>query len=183
MFRSIVFTVADVGFVPRCSLESDNAAELRFAKIASLIRSCDFGIHDLSYVKVDPRTRLPRFNMPLELGLFLGCTLFGGKQHARKNCLILDRDRYRYLKFISDLNGHDIHSHGGQPKQAINEVRDWLVGASRRSNIPGGDLIWRRYQRFQKGLPKICKLLGKHPDKLIFVEYVDIIDKWRPANS
>ena len=177
-----MFAVADTGFVPRCSLESDNAAELRFAKIASLIRSCDFGIHDLSYVKVDPKTRLPRFNMPLELGLFLGCTLFGGKHHARKNCLILDRDRYRYLKFISDLNGHDIHAHGGQPKQAISEVRDWLVGASRRSNIPGGDLIWRRYQRFQEELPKICKRLGKHPDKLIFVEYVDIIDKWRPAN-
>jgi hypothetical protein len=172
----------DVGLVPRCSLESDNAAELRFTKICALIRSCEFGIHDLSYVQVDPRTRLPRFNMPLELGLFLGCTVFGGKPHARKNCLIFDRERYRYLKFISDLNGQDIHAHGGQPKRAISEVRDWLAGASKGSNIPDGAVIWNRYKRFQQALPKICKRIGKQPGKLIFVEFVDIIDKWRPTN-
>ena len=178
MFQAIVFAVRDLGFFPRCALESDNAADLRFTKICALIRSCSFGINDLSYVRVDPRTRLPRFNMPLELGLFLGCAVFGRKAHSRKNCLILDRDRYRYLKFISDLNGQDIHAHQGQPHRAVQEVRDWLVSASKLSRVPDGKVIWNRYQRFQKAMPKICKRLGKHPSRLVFVEYVDIIDQW-----
>jgi len=36
-----------------------------------IIRDSQFGIHDVSRVELDDANRLPRFNMPLELGLFL----------------------------------------------------------------------------------------------------------------
>jgi hypothetical protein len=117
--------------------------------------------------------------MPLELGLFLGCAVFGGKVHRRKNCLILDRNQYRYLKFISDLNGQDIHAHQGHPQNAVQETRDWLVSASKLSRIPDGKAIWKRYQQFQTAMPEICAAIGKHPARLVFIEYVDIIDEWR----
>ena len=73
----IVFAIYDLGFVARCALEDDDGGEIRLAKIERIIEECKFGIHDLSAVAIDPAINLPRFNMPLELGLFLGCKRFG----------------------------------------------------------------------------------------------------------
>jgi hypothetical protein len=170
----------DLGFVARCALEHDNAAVVRINKIIDLIRKCDHGIHDLSYVGLDPTTRLPRFNMPYELGLFMGCRVFGGGRHKKKNCLVLDKERYRYQKFISDLNGQDIREHRNDPEHLVTVVRNWLVGiASDRSRIPSGRFIWRRYQRFRESLPDICKGMGKDHKALMLVEYVEIVKNWR----
>jgi len=86
----LVFVTYDLGFVARCALEEDDASELRLSKIERIIEDCQYGIHDLSAVALDQTTKLPRFNMPLELGLFLGCRRFGGENHRKKKCLILD---------------------------------------------------------------------------------------------
>jgi hypothetical protein len=96
----IVFAIYDLGFVARCALEDDDGGEIRLSKIERIIEECRFGIHDLSAVAIDPATNLPRFNMPLELGLFLGCKRFGAPAQRKKKCLILDSDRYRYRNFI-----------------------------------------------------------------------------------
>ena len=114
IFNAIVFSVYDLGFVARCALEEDDAAEFRLLKIERLIEECRFGINDLSAVTLDPATGLPRFNMPLELGLFLGCKRFGPANQAKKRCLILDGDPYRYRAFLSDVAGQDIRSHGAE---------------------------------------------------------------------
>jgi hypothetical protein len=97
VFDAIVFAVCALGFEPRCALDQDNGIEERLAKILRLIKNCQFGIHDLSYMKVDPGTKLPRHNMPFELGLFMGFE-FAGPQQPKKSCLILDRQRWRYRK-------------------------------------------------------------------------------------
>jgi hypothetical protein len=44
--------------------------------------------------------RFPRFNTPLELGLFLGCKRFGPPNQSRKRTPILDSDKYRYRSLI-----------------------------------------------------------------------------------
>ena len=72
LFRIIVFVVNACGYHVRCALESQDAGEVRMVKILRLIRECQFGIHDISRTELDPANGLPRFNMPLELGLFLG---------------------------------------------------------------------------------------------------------------
>lgn len=41
--------------------------------------------------------------MPLELGLFLGAKRYGTGKQRTKLCLILDRERYRYQKYCSDI--------------------------------------------------------------------------------
>jgi hypothetical protein len=110
LFDAVVFTVIDCGFVARCSLEIDDGSEVRIDKIVRIIGECRLGVHDISRTELDPVHALPRFNMPLELGPFLGAKRFGGQDHARKNCLILDLEPYRYQKFISDLSGQDIHA-------------------------------------------------------------------------
>jgi len=80
VFDAIVFAVYDLGFIARCSLEEDDAGDFRLSKIERMIEECRFGINDLSAVTLDAITNLPRFNMPLELALFLGCRRFGPQE-------------------------------------------------------------------------------------------------------
>jgi len=70
IFDAIVFAIRDLGFVARSALDIDDGAEVRLAKIERIVEECRYGIHDISNVALDANTGLPRFNMPLELGLF-----------------------------------------------------------------------------------------------------------------
>ena len=90
IFEAIVFTIVACGFKPRCSLENLDSGALRIEKLRQLIASCRLGIHDLSRVELDPPNRLPRFNMPFELGLDAGARAFGGRRLKRKRFLVLD---------------------------------------------------------------------------------------------
>ena len=80
IFYALVFAVHDCGYVARCALEVDDSGLVRIQKIEQIIADCRFGIHDISRVEPDPQTQLPRFNMPLELGLFLGARRYGNKR-------------------------------------------------------------------------------------------------------
>ncbi len=85
IFEAIVFCVAACGFVPRCTLELTDTAEVRIENIYRLISECNHSIHDISRTEVqDQSYRLPRFNMPLELGIFLGAKRFGGRSSRRR---------------------------------------------------------------------------------------------------
>jgi hypothetical protein len=178
IFNAIVFSVYDLGFVARCALEEDDAGEFRLSKIERIIEECRFGVNDLSAVALDGTTGLPRFNMPLELGLFLGCKRFGPQSQARKRTLILDSHPTRYRTFISDIAGQDIRAHGGDPERAIREVRDWLRLASKRIPLPGGAEIVEHYRKFQKDLPDICRVLALEPDRLTFLDLSKVISDW-----
>jgi hypothetical protein len=129
IFEAVVFAVFDFGFLPRCSLEVSDSTQSRLSRIVDLIRKCNYAVHDISYTELDSRTQLPRFNMPFELGLYFGCQNYGGKFHGKKTSLILDRDPYRYRAFLSDISGQDIRPHGGDPRAAVKEVRDWVPRA------------------------------------------------------
>ncbi len=182
IFDAIVFAVYDLGFVARSAREEDDGGVVRLAKIERIIEECKFGIHDLSAVEIDADTSLPRFNMPLELGLFLGCRRFGTDNQRKKTSLILDRDAYRYRAFISDISGQDIHSHGGQPEGAITEVRDWLRTTSKRTTLPGAAEIVDHYRRFQRELPDICAELKLQPERLTFLDLSTTIADWLRAS-
>lgn len=182
LFHAIVFAVYDLGFIARCALETADSSEVRLSRIERIIDQCEYGIHDLSAVGLDASTGLPRFNMPLELGLFLGCKRFGGQRHRRKVCLILDSDRYRYRAFISDIAGHDIHAHGGAPEQAIMEVRKWMAAVAGRNLLRGGKNITERYIRFQADLPRLRGPVRLHADEMTFSDLSEMIAEWLEAN-
>ena len=178
IFNAIVFCVYDLGFVARCALEDDDAGESRLSKIERIIGECRFGINDLSAVTLDSVTGLPRFNMPLELGLFFGCKRFGPPNQHKKQALVLDSDPYRYRTFISDISGQDIRAHKGNPELAISEVRDWLRLASKRATLPGGNKIITHHQRFQADLPIICNKAALEQDRLTFLDLSTLITNW-----
>src|ERR1700677_785528 len=126
IFRAILFSVYDCGYRPRCALEISDSSQNRLAKIENIIRQSKFGIHDISFMKLDESTKLPRFNMPFELGLFLAAKSFGAGLQKRKVALILDRTSYRYRIALSDISGQDISAHNNVILRVIREVRNWL---------------------------------------------------------
>jgi hypothetical protein len=111
-------------------------------------------------------TNLPRFNMPFECGLFWGCREYGKGIHRTKQMLIPDREPFRYQQSLSDIAGQDIESHGGDPRIAIDRIRTWLKTCSKRSNIPGGEMIWKHFQLFKQELPAILDKAQVTPQEL-----------------
>lgn len=181
--NSLVFAIYDCGFIPRCALEVDNSGNVRVEKILQLIRDSKFGLHDISRTELDKATGLPRFNMPLELGVFLGAMNFGEKEQQEKNCLILDCEPYRYQAFISDIAGHDIRAHHLEPDELIKHVRNWLSDASADKIIPGGREIARRFSMFEKDLPTMCNTIPIGIDELTFNDYSQFISEWLRDNT
>ena len=179
MFDAIVFTVLACGLVPRSALEISDASQTRIDKIGTLIGGCQWGIHDISRVELNDYG-LPRFNMPLELGLFLGAKQFGGSGQRGKTCLVLDTDPFRFQMFISDIAGQDITPHGGEPRRIITAIRNWLAGSLPPGEpvIPGGSEIARRFGRFQADLPALCQELQIEVLELTFTDKVRIVSKW-----
>jgi hypothetical protein len=123
----IAFTIVYFGYRPRLALERADSAESRIDKILGLINESKFGIHDLSRLIATEKDESCRMNMPFELGIDYGCQKLRGGRWARKKILILEKERYRFQKAISDLSGSDIKSHGDEVSKVIAAVRDWLV--------------------------------------------------------
>lgn len=182
LFNAIVFTVQIAGFTPRCAWEASNAGEFRLQKIKNIISDCKFGIHDIS--RTEPSSGgLPRFNMPLELGIDLGCREFGSGRQRLKSLLVLDTTEHRYEKFISDIKGQDPKPHGRKPKNAVNRVRDWLSDESGVTTLAGGDYMYKRYGVFQAELPDLCKAAKQNIKKLTFGDLVKIARLWLEENE
>ncbi len=178
LLEVIVFTVTACGFVPRCSLAESDGSEVRIEKILRLLKACRYAIHDISRVELDPRQNLPRFNMPFELGLDMGCKRFGGRAHAGKRILILDRERFRYQAFLSDIAGQDIRAHGGDVDTTVTLVRDWLRTSSQRKNIPGDGFIRSEFAGFATALPGMCKAGHLNRNALSYADLFGFVQDW-----
>lgn len=183
LLGALVFAVHHCGLVARCSLEFEDGAQVRVDKLYTIIRECQFGIHDLSRTTLDASNRLPRFNMPLELGIFLGARKFGDRRQRAKVCLILDREPYRYQKFCSDIAGQDIRAHRNDVALAIAVVRDWIRVMHRGgARVPGVVYIRQRYLTFQKELTRMCRIAKLEKSELGFVDYRTLVAGWLSEN-
>ncbi len=183
LLEALVFAVYDCGFVARSAQEIDDAGQVRIDKITGIIEDSRLGIHDLSRIEADARSGFPRFNMPLELGLFLGAKRFGAGKQKQKVCLILDREPYRYQQYCSDIAGQDIRAHAGEPAHIVTIVRNWLRNASRSGAvIPGGTRMAQRYSAFRAELPRMCGRLYLEPAELIFRDYATLVVEWTQEN-
>ena len=183
LFEALVFCVTDCGYEARCALEASDGGHVRVEKITRIIADCAFGVHDISRTELDKKSRLPRFNMPFELGLFLGAKRFGDRRQKRKAILILDRERYRYQKYLSDIAGQDIKAHRNKPALLIGAVRDWLRDAEPNRQLPSSTIIASRYKKFRRDLPGLCQNLRLDPDELTDNDYKWVINRWLELNG
>ncbi len=160
LLRPLLFTIIYLGFTPRIALEALDSGSPRIEKIAKLIRESKYGIHDLSRLKAKTKGELFRLNMPFELGLDVGCRMYGAGKLKSKRCLILEEEKFRYQAAISDISNSDIATHGAEPELVTTEVRNWL--ASHMLHRPKGPAaVWGAYIDF----------MGKNYDDLIALGY------------
>ena len=183
MFRAIVFAVIDCKFKPRCALEVIDSGDIRLQKIERIIAECKFGIHDLSNMRLDAESHLPRFNMPLELGLFLGARRYGDTQQRKKRLIVLDEDPFRYQKAISDISGQDVQCHDGEVEEAVRRVRDWLRNVSGRKTLHGGNHMVERYRQYVDDYQTICEELKYDADGLPFNDLWETMVEWQKLNA
>jgi hypothetical protein len=178
LFHAMIFTLVYCEFRPRCALELDNSGDVRISKIKNIISECRYGVHDISRTEIDSQTKLPRFNMPLELGLFLGAQHYGGAQHDDKYCLILDRTSHRFQKFISDIAGQDIRAHDDTITGLIRQLRNWIKTCLAGVRVPGEVHIEAHYGEFRRELPRLATEMGLTLERMEYSDYVDIVAVW-----
>jgi hypothetical protein len=185
ILRPIVFTALYFGLEPRLASERLNSAEPRISKIIELIRSSKYGIHDLSRIQAAKAGDLFRLNMPLELGIDLGCREFGDGELAQKRVLILEEAPYRYQAALSDLSGSDIAAHNGEPLDAMRCVRNWLVTELRLRRAIGAQGLWNKFNDFADADFEQMRETGNSDvdiESRPISEMIDAMKEWIAAN-
>lgn len=172
LFDAIVFAIVFCGFRVRSALESSDAGEPRLLKIVRLIGESRLSIHDIS--RVEHSDGLPRFNMPIELGIAIGARHLGGEAVQDHRLLVLDAEPYRYQRFASDLAGLDIHAHGGSVSGAIGAVRNFLATQAGRT-LPGTAAIRSALATFEIELPALAAAARQAPDEITYVDRIEHI--------
>jgi hypothetical protein len=177
LLRAAVFTVYRCGFYPTSAMAEDNAMDNRIDKICRIIEKCKYGIHDISRTEVNA-AGFPRFNMPFELGVFYSARRFGIQNQKLKNALILERTRYAYQQYLSDINGSDTKAHNNDVNNIIRHIRNWLRTASDRKTIPGASNIINDFKDFVAKLPAAAAELGFHNiDEIPFRDYCTMVEE------
>ena len=155
LFNAVVFATTFCGFSVRCGYERVDAGGSRLYKICDLLAKSRLSSYDISMQTLDEQTGLPRFNMPLELGMALGMKVLGRNVFRDHAVLVLDLEPRRYRDSTSDLAGFDIAMHRNDQDCIIAEVRNFLM-ANIDSALPGPGAIAQLYRIFQSELPNLA---------------------------
>jgi hypothetical protein len=172
--RPLIYTIIHLGLEPQLS-QTKSSAITRIEQIKKLIRESKFSIHDLSRCKPIESNQLPRFNMPFELGLDMGCFEYGGRKFRDKKVLILETDRYHYQKVLSDIAGQDIENHNDNPKTLVNKVRNWFSCLDNVKTYPETIDIWKAYNEF---INDLSKKLWRDLDDIIVADFIKLAKNW-----
>ena len=106
-----------------------------------------------------------------------------GARQREKRCLVLDRERFRYQAYLSDLSGQDIRAHGDDPVKAVRAVRDWLSQFTPENVLlPGARKMAERYALFLADLPALLDEVGIERTELIYNDYTTLVVGWIKAN-
>jgi hypothetical protein len=112
LFTALIAGLTGLGCEPHCVLEISSSGRDRLDRIYELITDCGASIHDLSRVTLSGPLRVPRFNMPFELGLAYSLAQHQS-HHQPHRFFVFEARQYRLQASLSDLNGHDPHIHRG----------------------------------------------------------------------
>lgn len=144
-----------------------------------------YSIHDISRCEPLNPGDLPRFNMPYEMGLDIGCMRFGNNQMKEKLCLIIEKEKNRYDKVISDISGQDIKEHGDDPEKLLAKVLEWFDNILQDS-LPGAAIVWEKYNDCYADIRFKLKNKGmivSEIDSLAISSFIKAIRPWIANNT
>jgi hypothetical protein len=147
LFLAYVAGISAFGMVPRATLEIPDSSR-RLEKILKLARSCGYSVHDLSRVQLDrSKPRVPRFNMPFELGL---CVADANRREGQKqNWFVFEAEANRIDKSLSDLKGTDPRIHGTTVRGVMSGLCNIFRRPGRQPTVPQMMQIYRGLRRNQ----------------------------------
>jgi hypothetical protein len=153
LYLAYIAGLSAFGLTPRATLEIPTSSR-RLERILKLIERCDHSIHDLSRVQLDAKSpRVPRFNMPFELGLAVAREVRKGGE----NWYVCETVPHRINKSLSDLNGTDVRIHRGTVRGVLGALCDMFV---RKTRQPSVQEMYRTYLRLRRNLPRIMRRAG-----------------------
>jgi hypothetical protein len=165
LYVAYIVGLYQLNLVPHLSSEIPGG-DRRLSRIFKLIQSCRYSIHDLSRVEVSvAATAVPRFNMPLELGM----TITWANLHPNRHTwFVWESEPYRLQKSASDLNGTDPYVHNGTAEGVLRE----LCNAFRRDRMPSVPRMLEDYRFVDNNLNAILHKNGtRNPyDRSVFME-------------
>jgi hypothetical protein len=150
LYLAYVVGLTQLGFKINATLAVPNQG--RLDRIVELIEESDVSIHDLS--RIETTFGIPRFNMPLELGLALY------RSHAtngRHRVFVFEKKRYRMQRSTSDINGIDPLIHNGTPKGVMAGLRNIFHQPSRTTTVPE---MLTSYRAVKRKLPELRRSAG-----------------------
>jgi hypothetical protein len=153
LYLAYIAGLSAFGLIARATLEIPTS-QRRLERIQKLIRQCAYSIHDLSRVQLDARApRVPRFNMPFELGLAVA----QNAGNRRETWYICETVPHRIKKSLSDLNGTDVRIHRGTVRGVFGALCDIFV---RKTRQPSVQEMYRIYRVLRRNLPRIMRQAG-----------------------
>lgn len=124
----------------------------RLDRIINLIEESDFSIHDLS--RIETTSGIPRFNMPLELGLALYRSHI---TRGRHRIFVFEKEPYRVQQSTSDVSGIDAQIHNGKPKGVMAGLRN-LFCQTDETTVPE---MLESYRAVKLKLPELRRNAGR----------------------
>jgi hypothetical protein len=165
LYIAYIVGLCQLGLVPHIASEIPGGSR-RLDKIFQLIKSCRYSIHDLSRVELSVApSAVPRFNMPLELGMTITWQKLRPRQH---DWFVWEAEAYRLQISTSDLNGTDPNLHSGKPEGVLRELRN----AFQRDRAPSVPQMVHIYRFVHNNLDAILTRNGtRNPyDRSVFME-------------
>lgn len=148
LLRPLLFTILYFDFNPKIATERSDSGEQRINKICELIESSKYSVHDLSRIKSSKKNEFSRHNMPFELGIDYGSRIFPGNHLSEKKFLVIAKERYDYVKALSDLSGVDIKTHNNDIEDLIRAVRKWFVETVKLTDLKPAAIIFNDFIDF-----------------------------------
>lgn len=192
LLQTLVFTISYYGFKPRISLENSDSGQPRLEKIVELIYESKYSIHDLSRLQSKSANEYYRLNMPFELGIDYGLRKFN-PEFSDKRSLILETERYDYMKAISDINGFDIKNHEDIPVKLVECIRAWFSETVKLKDLYASEKVYSDFIDFNTDLfqQKMLKYIKEHNitqaerfakkeiEEMTIPEYIAEIENWK----
>jgi hypothetical protein len=153
LYLAYIAGLSAFGLIPRATIENPTS-QRRLERILKLIQECAYSIHDLSRVQLNTRApRVPRFNMPFELGLAVA----QNARNRREAWYICETVRHRVSKSLSDLDGTDVRIHGGTVRGVFGALWDVFEQKTRQPSVQE---MYRTYLVLRRNLPTIMRQAG-----------------------
>lgn len=154
LYVAYIVGIVDLGLNPVATLGIPGG-DARLGRIFDLIRASRYSIHDLSRIQLDRHPpRVPRFNMPFELGMAVA---WANLRPLRHTYFLFESVARRGHKSLSDMAGSDFNIHDETPEGIMRELCSAFVRASTRPTVPN---MMRHYAQVNSAIPLLLRQNG-----------------------